>query len=367
MGRLRSAVRTAAATGVNFSGCPSVHNSRARSSLPPRASHHPDASLNLSTGLQAAILVYLTSVVDARQTQVQANDGSLARKPITDVAITTAMFLPGAFVLAVLTFVASEFWFKRWTGASRSQKVANVVQASAHLLAAFAYQVSVQQMSAVLVRPHHVPCTSVHLSIMAPRGCRRLHRPALLRACIVARDSEGIQTVSAAAVWPEARSSHHRPPCLQTGSPRPSYLSSCKHGLPLFDEEGGTNVMPDDCTGSHIKDELKSFPSGHASAAALVLLYGLFYLNHAAHQRVSRPLLAPTTWRAAALSDLGWGGLLCYNWIIFAAVRVPCCPRADEPQWSFMFGSSSRPAANAAASCYRWLSVAILRPTYRPL
>lgn len=116
------------------------HTSRRWQHTPPRP------------GLQAAILVYLTDVVDARQIEVQAHDATLSRDPVSDVAITTAMFLPGALALAVLTFVVSEFGLKRWTGASRSQKVANVLQACAHLVAAFAYQVSIQQMSAVLVR-----------------------------------------------------------------------------------------------------------------------------------------------------------------------------------------------------------------------
>jgi PAP2 superfamily len=182
-----------------------------------------------------------------------------------------------------------EFWVLRDAAMPRAQRIANLVQAALYLLSAFAWEIFIQQGSALLVRAlHDFSCATMELRPLqgaigfAPSGAActqaawsHMHQPAAPR---------DVSASSSSSARSSVRDALRRR--VQVGKPRPSYLSHCQAPDPLFgtrpDASFGevTRVWPSDCTGP--RDEVDtarmSFPSGHAAAGSCVVLFGTFYL-----------------------------------------------------------------------------------------
>lgn len=120
--------------------------------------------------------------------------------------------------------------------------------------------------------------------------------------------------------------------CMQTGKPRPNFLQVCKPSLSAAEalsERGATSgpatatagsITADDCTdGRDMADYLRSFPSGHASAAIFLGMYPVIYLLYSllVRREVGRGAGMPSR----LMWDARMALMTCGNGLVFALVR----------------------------------------------
>ena len=116
----------------------------------------------------------------------------------------------------------------------------------------------------------------------------------------------------------------------QVGKPRPNFIDKCDP-IPRAYEMGQPRPGSTDsyalpfssfCTNSDLTDELKSFPSGHASAVAVLTMFGMFYFLYSYYNReIKAAERYETGWLARAWGDLTDGLVGGFVFLQFLWVR----------------------------------------------
>lgn len=117
---------------------------------------------------------------------------------------------------------------------------------------------------------------------------------------------------------------------MQTGKPRPNFLSACKPNVAaaaaLSSSVAGPgtafatadSITVEDCTDDRdMADYLRSFPSGHASAAMFLAIYPVIYLLYSLLVRRDTSSSCKDT---RLMWDARMALMTCFNAFVFALV-----------------------------------------------
>ena len=114
---------------------------------------------------------------------------------------------------------------------------------------------------------------------------------------------------------------------MQAGKPRPNYLTVCNPDTSIFSATtpiAEQFIRPSDCDSDEdIDDFLRSFPSGHASSATVLAIFGMLYLNWTLYFRNGHRAAAEQLPGGSRhlLWDLGHGFMTAWNVGMFSFVR----------------------------------------------
>eukprot|EP00892_Ulva_mutabilis_P012617 jgi/Ulvmu1/9728/UM055_0068.1 len=187
----------------------------------PRAACLPLLAMLLLAGIPLGIIAF--TEVEPRKRPIFPFDATVM-DPNTKSAISAIDFLLPGFFFSFIMLAVTEF-FLMHPQLPRQLQIDNYTQALVHMLAGFLAHICIQQLSSVLA-----------------------------------------------------------------GKPRPNFLSVCKPSVTVSaaitsadvgTEDTAGSITTDDCTdGRDMSDYLRSFPSGHASAAMFLTVYPVAYMLH---------------------------------------------------------------------------------------